>query len=131
MTTDPIGDMFTRLRNANSARHERVDMPSSNLKKDIAHLLKEEGYIADYKILTERRQKILRVFFKYMPDKSRVMQGVRRVSRPGLRIYRGCDDLPRVSGGLGMAIISTSKGLLSDKQSRQQKLGGEVLGYIW
>lgn len=131
MSTDPIGDMFAMLWNANAKYHERVDLPSSRVKKEIARLLKDEGYISDYKFLAERRSKILRLFLKYMPDKTRVIQGVKRISRPGLRIYRGYEELPKVNGGLGISIISTPKGLMTDKQSRAQKLGGEVLGYVW
>jgi small subunit ribosomal protein S8 len=131
MSTDPIADMFASLSNANAKYHERVDLPSSNVKKEIARLLKDEGYITDYKILAERRSKIIRVFLKYMPDKTRVMRGIKRVSRPGLRVYRGSEELPKVNGGLGVSIISTPKGILSDRQSRQQKMGGEVVGYVW
>jgi small subunit ribosomal protein S8 len=118
MSLDPIADMFASLRNANAKYHERVDLPSSNVKQSIAKLLKDEGYISDFKILAERRAKIIRIFLKYMPDKTRVMRGLKRVSRPGLRVYRGSDELPKVNG-------------LSDKQSRQQRMGGEIIGYVW
>lgn len=131
MSLDPIADMFASLRNANAKYHERVDLPSSNVKQAIAKLLKDEGYISDFKVLAERRAKIIRIFLKYMPDKTRVMRGIKRVSRPGLRVYRGSEELPKVNGGLGVSIISTPKGLFSDKQSRQQKIGGEVIGYVW
>jgi small subunit ribosomal protein S8 len=131
MSLDPIADMFASLRNANAKYHERVDLPSSNVKQSIAKLLKDEGYIADFKILAERRAKIIRIFLKYMPDKTRVMRGLKRVSRPGLRVYRGSDELPKVNGGLGVSIVSTPKGILSDKQSRQQRMGGEIIGYVW
>lgn len=131
MSFDPIGDMFAMLSNANHKFKERVDLPASGVKKEIARLLKDEGYIADYKLLADRRQKILRLFLKYMPDKTRVIRGIKRVSRPGLRIYRGSEDLPRVEGGLGVSIVSTSKGVMTDKQSRKAGVGGEVLGYVW
>jgi small subunit ribosomal protein S8 len=131
MSLDPIADMFASLRNANAKYHERVDLPSSNVKQSIAKLLKDEGYISDFKILAERRAKIIRIFLKYMPDKTRVMRGLKRVSRPGLRVYRGSDELPKVNGGLGVSIVSTPKGILSDKQSRQQRMGGEIIGYVW
>lgn len=131
MSSDPIGDMFAMLWNANCKYHERVDLPSSRVKKEIARLLKDAGYISDYKFLPERRQKILRIFLKYTPDKTRVLRGIKRISRPGLRVYRGCESLPRVNGGLGISIVSTPRGILSDKQSKKQRLGGEVLGYVW
>ncbi len=131
MSFDPIGDMFAMLSNANHKFKERVDLPASGVKKEIARLLKDEGYIADYKLLADRRQKILRLFLKYTPDKTRVIRGIKRVSRPGLRIYRGSEDLPRVEGGLGVSIVSTSKGVMTDKQSRKAGVGGEVLGYVW
>jgi small subunit ribosomal protein S8 len=131
MSTDPIGDMLTMIRNANKKFLERVDIPTSNVKKEIAHILKEEGYIADYKLLQDRKQGTLRVMLKYQPNKVRVIQGVKRISRPGLRVYRGWEDLSRVRGGLGMSIVSTSKGLMTDHQSRKQKLGGEVLAQVW
>jgi len=131
MTTDPIGDMLAMINNANHKMKERVDLPASHVKKEIAHVLKEEGYIADYKVLPDRKQGVLRIFMKYQPNKARVIEGLRRVSRPGLRVYRGCDELPKVRGGLGMSIVSTSKGLMTDHRSRKQKLGGELIAQVW
>lgn len=131
MSQDPISDMFASVWNGNHKFKERVDMPSSKIKKEIARLLKEEGYITDFKVLSERKHKILRVFLKYTPEKLRVLSGIKRVSRPGLRIYKNHRDLPRVDGGLGVSIISTSKGIMSDKESRKKKLGGEVVGMVW
>jgi small subunit ribosomal protein S8 len=131
MSSDPIGDFLAALNNANHKRLERVDIPASNVKREVARVLKEEGYIADYKVLPDRRQGVLRVTMKYMPDKTRAILGIKRVSRPGLRIYRGYDHLPRVNGGLGVSLVSTSQGIMTDRNSRKKKLGGEVLGYIW
>jgi small subunit ribosomal protein S8 len=131
MTTDPISDMIAMITNANLKLMERVDMPASKLKKEIAHLLKEEGYIADYKVLPDRKQGVLRLLMKYQPNKVRVIQGLKRVSRPGLRAYRGYEDLPKVRGGLGMSIVSTSAGLMTDRQSRKRRMGGEVVAQIW
>lgn len=131
MITDPIADMFTRIRNANAKLVEKVDIPSSKLKIEIARVMKEEGYIANYKNIEDYKQGILRVYLKYTPQQKQVLQGLRRVSRPGLRIYRDSATLPKVTGGMGIAIISTSKGLMSDKKARREKIGGEVLGYAW
>jgi small subunit ribosomal protein S8 len=131
MSSDPIGDMFAMLRNANAKFLERVDLPASKIKKEIAILLKSEGYVADYKVLPDRKQGVLRVFLKYLPGRTHVLQGIKRVSRPGLRAYRGCDELPKIRGGLGTVIVSTSKGLMTDARARQEKMGGEVLGYLW
>ncbi|MBK8870622.1 MAG: 30S ribosomal protein S8 [Elusimicrobia bacterium] len=131
MSNDPISDMFAMINNANHKFLERVDLPASRAKKDIAHLLREEGYIADYKVLPDRKQGVLRLFMKYRPNKERVIQGLKRVSRPGLRVYRAYEDLGKVRGGLGMSIVSTPKGLMTDRQSRKQKLGGEVIATIW
>ena len=131
MSSDPVGDMIAMLWNANHKFHERVDLPASNVKKEVARLLKEEGYITDYKLLADRKQGVLRVFLKYLPNKTRVLQGVKRVSRPGLRVYRGWDNIPRVRGGLGLSVVSTSKGLMTDHQARKQKLGGEVVVSVW
>jgi small subunit ribosomal protein S8 len=131
MSTDPIGDMLATIWNANHKYKERVDIPASRVKREIARVLKEEGYISDFKILPDRKQGVLRISLKYMPDKTRVLTGIRRVSRPGLRIYRGASELPKVKGGLGISIVSTSKGLMSDKKSRRQKAGGEVLAQVW
>jgi small subunit ribosomal protein S8 len=123
--------MFTRIRNANAKLVEKVDIPSSKLKIEIARVMKEEGYIANYKNIEDYKQGILRVYLKYTPQQKQVLQGLRRVSRPGLRIYRDSATLPKVTGGMGIAIISTSKGLMSDKKARREKIGGEVLGYAW
>jgi small subunit ribosomal protein S8 len=131
MSQDPISDMFAVINNANHKFMERVDLPASNAKKDIAQLLKDQGYIADFKVLPDRKQGVLRLFMKYQPNKVRVIQGVRRVSRPGLRIYKGFEELGKIRGGLGMSIVSTSKGLMTDHQSRKRKLGGEVIAKIW
>ena len=129
--TDPIADMLTRIRNANSARHLTVDIPASNLKKSIAEILLEEGYIKNYQIIDDGKQGILRVSLKYAENKQRVISGIKRISKPGLRIYASKDELPRVLRGLGIAIISTSKGIMTDKKAREAGVGGEVLAYIW
>lgn len=129
--TDPIADMLTRIRNANMARLEKVDIPSSNLKLELARVLKEEGYIKNFKLLKDRKQGIVRVYMKYSPDEIRVINGLKRVSRPGNRVYVGADEIPRVMGGMGVAILSTSKGVMADKESRTKKMGGELLCYIW
>lgn len=129
--TDAIADMLTRIRNANSAKHETVDIPCSNVKKAIADILVEEGYIKAYQLIEDSKQGIIRVTLKYGPKKQRIIQGVKRVSKPGLRIYAGCEELPRVMKGLGVAIISTSKGIMTDKNARKQNVGGEVLAFIW
>ena len=131
MSQDPISDMFAMINNANHKFLERVDLPASSAKKDIAQLLKDQGYIADFKVLPDRKQGVLRLFMKYQPNKVRVIQGVRRVSRPGLRVYKGFEELGKIRGGLGMSIVSTSKGLMTDHQSRKRKLGGEVIAKIW
>jgi small subunit ribosomal protein S8 len=131
MSSDPIGDMLAQLSNANHKLLERIDLPASKIKKEIAHLLREEGYISDYKILPDRKQGTLRVTLKYLPNKVRALQGVRRVSRPGLRAYRGVPELPTLRGGMGMSIVSTSKGLMSDARCRKEKTGGEVLAQVW
>ena len=129
--TDAIADMLTRIRNANSAKHETVDIPCSNVKKAIADILVEEGYIKGYQVIEDSKQGIIRVTLKYGPKKQKIIQGVKRVSKPGLRIYSGCEELPRVMKGLGVAIISTSKGIMTDKNARKQNVGGEVLAFIW
>jgi small subunit ribosomal protein S8 len=131
MSTDPIGDLFAAISNANHKAHERVDLPASKIKKEIARILKEEGYITDFKILPDRKQGMLRITMKYMPDKTKAVQGVKRVSRPGLRVYRAWEDVPKVKGGLGITIVSTPKGLMTDRQVRQQKIGGELLAQVW
>ncbi|MBQ9940983.1 MAG: 30S ribosomal protein S8 [Clostridia bacterium] len=129
--TDAIADMLTRIRNANSAKHETVDIPCSNVKKAIADILLEEGYIKGFQVIEDSKQGIIRVALKYGPKKQKIIQGVKRVSKPGLRIYSSCEDLPRVMKGLGVAIISTSKGIMTDKNARKQNVGGEVLAFIW
>ena len=131
MSFDPVSDMFAAITNANHKFLERVDLPASRLKKEVAHILKEEGYISDYKLLPDRKQGVLRLFMKYLPNRVRVMQGVKRVSRPGLRVYKGYDKLGKLRGGMGMTIVSTSKGLMTDRQSRKQKLGGELIAQVW
>ena len=129
--TDPIADMLTRIRNANMAKLEKLDIPSSNLKLELARVLKEEGYIKNFKLLKDRKQGIVRVYMKYSPDELRVISGLKRVSSPGNRVYVGADEIPRVMGGLGVAILSTSKGVMADRESRTKNIGGEVLCYIW
>lgn len=129
--TDPIADMLTRLRNANVAYHEQVTMPSSKIKVEIARLLKQEGYIADYQVEKADVGSVLRITLKYGPNRERTISGVRRISKPGLRVYAKKEALPRVLGGLGVAIISTSRGLLSDRAAHKAGIGGEVLAYIW
>ena len=129
--TDVIADMLTRIRNANSAKHESVDIPASGVKKAIADILAEEGYINGYQIIEDGKQGIIRVSLKYGAGKKRVIQGLRRVSKPGLRIYTSCEDMPRVMNGLGIAIITTSNGIMTDKKARKQNIGGEVLAFVW
>ena len=129
--TDPIADMLTRVRNANSAHHDAVSMPSSKLKSNIAEILKREGYIADWKLEEAEVGKTLIIELKYGPNRERSISGVRRVSKPGLRVYAKSTNLPKVLGGLGVAIISTSSGLLTDRQAEEKGVGGEVLAYVW
>ena len=129
--TDPVADMLTRIRNANSAKHETVDVPASNLKKAIAQILLEEGYIKSYQIVDDGTQGVIRITLKYLPGKEKVISGLRRVSKPGLRVYAGADALPKVLKGLGIAIISTSKGVMTDKKARANHVGGEVLAFVW
>ncbi len=129
--TDPIADMLTRIRNANTANHETTSMPSSKKLVEIARILKEEGYIAEYEVTEKSPQNELTVTLKYGEKKSKVIKGIRRVSKPGLRIYAGKDELPRVLGGLGTAIISTSKGVMTDRDARIAGVGGEVMAYVW
>ena len=128
--TDPIADMLTRIRNANSARHDTVDVPASNMKKSIAQILLDEGYIKSYQIVDDGTQGVIHITLKYN-GKDKVITGLRRVSKPGLRVYVGADELPRVLRGLGIAIVSTSKGVMTDKEARKANVGGEVLAYIW
>ncbi len=129
--TDPIADMLTRIRNACTAKHDTVDIPASNMKKSIAQILLEEGYIKNYQVINDSKQGVIRVVLKYGENKSQVITGLRRVSKPGLRIYTSCEDMPRVLKGLGIAIMSTPKGVMTDKKARAEKVGGEVLAYIW
>ena len=130
-TTDPIADMLTRIRNANSAKHKTVDIPASNMKKAIANILLEEGYIKEVEEIKNDTQGMLRITLKYDEKGARVIDGLRRISKPGLRVYASKDELPRVLNGLGVALISTSKGIKTDKEARAEGLGGEVLAYIW
>lgn len=129
--TDPIADMLTRIRNANSAKHATVDIPASNMKKAIAEILLEEGYIKNYQIVNDGAQGVIKVTLKYVNGTDKVITGLRRVSKPGLRVYAGADELPRVLKGLGIAIISTSKGVMTDKKAREAHVGGEVLAFVW
>ncbi len=129
--TDPIADMLTRIRNANSAKHDTVSVPASNMKKAIAQILVEEGYIKDYKVIEDGKQGVIEITLKYGPNKSQVLLGLRRVSKPGLRIYADCENMPKVMKGLGIAILSTSKGIMTDKAARKANVGGEVLCFIW
>ena len=129
--TDPVADMLTRIRNANSVYHEKVEIPGSKIKIAIADVLKREGYIKDYRFVPDNKQGILTVMLKYGPDREKVITGIKRISRPGLRAYSKCKDIPRVLGGLGIAIISTSQGILSDNQARKARLGGEIIAYVW
>ena len=129
--TDPVADMLTRIRNANTAKHESVDVPASNLKKAIAQILLDEGYIKSFEIVDDGTQGIIRIQLKYLAGKEKVISGLRRVSKPGLRVYAGADELPRVLKGLGIASISTSKGVMTDKKARANHVGGEVLAFVW
>ena len=132
MTSDPIADMLTRIRNANTAKHDTVDVPSSKMKLAIADILLEEGYIKKYDLIDEGNFKTIRITLKYGADRNdKIISGLKRISKPGLRIYAGKDELPRVLGGLGIAIISTSQGVVTDKKARELQVGGEVLAYIW
>ena len=129
--TDPVADMLTRIRNANNAKHDTVDVPASNMKKSIAQILLDEGYIKNYQLIDDGTQGIIRVALKYnQPNKEKVITGLRRVSKPGLRVYAGADELPRVIKGLGIAIVSTSKGVMTDKAARAAHVGGEVLAFV-
>ena len=129
--TDPIADMLTRIRNAGTAKHETVDVPASKMKKAIAQILLDEGYIKSFQIIEDGTQGVIRITLKYLPGKEKAIQGLRRVSKPGLRVYAGAEELPRVLKGLGIAIISTSKGIMTDKAARAANVGGEVLAFIW
>ena len=129
--TDPVADMLTRIRNANSAKHDTVDVPASNLKKAMAQILQDEGYIKSYTVKDNGNQGVIHITLKYLGNKEKVITGLRRVSKPGLRVYVGADELPRVLRGLGIAIISTSKGVMTDKKARELHVGGEVLAFVW
>ena len=129
--SDVIADMLTRIRNANDAKHETVDVPASNMKKAIAEILFNEGYIKSYNVIDDGKQGIIRIALKYAPGKQKVIHGLRRVSKPGLRIYASCEEMPRVLNGLGIAIVSTSKGIMTDKKAREENVGGEVLAFVW
>ena len=131
ITTDPIADMLTRIRNANSAKHESVDVPASNMKKQIAQILVDEGYIKGMKVTEDGKQGVITLTLKYQDNGTPVIAGLKRVSKPGLRIYTNCEDMPKVMKGLGTAIISTSKGIMTDKAARAEHVGGEVLAYVW
>ena len=130
-TTDPIADMLTRIRNANSAKHKEVDVPASNMKRAIAQILLDEGYIASFEEIKDEKQGMLRITLKYDENGKRVIDGLKRISKPGLRIYVNKEELPQVLNGLGIALISTSKGIKTDKEARKEGLGGEVLAYVW
>ena len=129
--TDPIADMLTRIRNANMVKHEKLELPASKMKKEIADILKREGFVKDYEFVEDNKQGVLRIFLKYGVNEERVITGIKRISKPGLRVYAKSTDVPRVLNGLGIAIVSTSKGVLSDKEARSQAVGGEVLAYVW
>ncbi|MZQ74859.1 MAG: 30S ribosomal protein S8 [Peptoclostridium sp.] len=129
--TDPIADMLTRVRNANSIKRDTVDIPASNIKKEIARILLEEGFVKGYDVIEDGKQGIIRIQLKYSVDGSRVMSGIKRISKPGMRVYAGKYDIPKVLNGLGISIISTSNGILTDKQARNEGVGGEVICYVW
>ena len=129
--TDSIADILTRIRNANTAKHATVDVPASNMKKAITQILVDEGYIKSYQIIDDGKQGIIRITLKYGENKSQVITGLRRVSKPGLRIYSSCEDMPKVMKGLGIALVSTSKGVMTDKKARELNVGGEVLAFVW
>lgn len=129
--TDPIADMLTRIRNASNAKHETVDIPASNMKKSIADILLSEGYVRGVQVIEDGKQGIIRITLKYGQGKSKVIHGIRRVSKPGLRMYSSCEDMPKVMNGLGIAIVSTSKGIMTDKKARHENVGGEILAFVW
>ncbi|NLX61430.1 MAG: 30S ribosomal protein S8 [Tissierellia bacterium] len=131
MMTDPIADMLTRIRNGNSVKHESVDIPASNIKKEIAQILLDEGFIKGYDVIDDGKQGIIRIELKYGRHGEKVISGIKRISKPGLRVYVKSDEIPRVLGGLGIAILSTSKGIMTDKKARKEGVGGEVLCYVW
>ena len=129
--TDPIADMLTRIRNANTAGHDTVEIPASKMKKAIAQILKDEGFIADFEVIEDGKQGIIKVTMKYAAGKEKVITGIKKISKPGLKVYAKAEDVPRVLGGLGIAILSTSKGVISDKEARKLGIGGEVICYVW
>ena len=129
--SDVIADMLTRIRNANNAKHQTVDIPASNMKKAIAEILVAEGYVKSYNVVDDGKQGVIRIMLKYLPGKQKVIRGIRRVSKPGLRIYASCEDMPSVMNGLGIAIVSTSKGIMTGKKARSLNVGGEVLAFVW
>lgn len=129
--TDAIADMLTRVRNASSAKHESVDIPASNIKKDIARILLDEGYVRNFELIEDGKQGLIRIVLKYTGNKQNVITGIKRISKPGLRVYANKDELPKVLGGLGVAVISTSRGIMTDKKARAEGVGGEVLAFIW
>ena len=129
--TDPIADLLTRIRNANMVRHEKIEVPASNIKKQIAEILKREGFVRDVEYIDDNKQGIIRIFLKYGSNNERVITGLKRISKPGLRVYAKNNEVPRVLNGLGIAIVSTSQGVLTDKEARQKQTGGEVLAYVW
>jgi small subunit ribosomal protein S8 len=131
MVTDPVADMLARIRNSSLAEHEKVDIPSSKLRVRLAEILKEEGFIKNFRLIEDKRQGVLRIYLKYGPGQERVISGLRRVSKPGRRLYVGADRIPSVLGGMGVAILSTPRGVLTDRESRKAKVGGEVLCYVW
>ncbi|MCK1995252.1 MULTISPECIES: 30S ribosomal protein S8 [Bacillaceae] len=129
--TDPIADMLTRIRNANMVRHEKLEVPASKIKKEIAEILKREGFVRDFELIEDNKQGIIRIFLKYGASNERVITGLKRISKPGLRVYAKTGEVPRVLNGLGIAIVSTSHGVLTDKEARSKQVGGEVLAYVW
>jgi small subunit ribosomal protein S8 len=129
--TDPIADLLTRIRNANMVRHEKLEVPASNIKKEIAEILKREGFVRDVEYIEDNKQGIIRIFLKYGSSNERVITGLKRISKPGLRVYAKADEVPRVLNGLGIALVSTSQGVLTDKEARSKQVGGEVLAYVW
>jgi small subunit ribosomal protein S8 len=129
--TDPIADMLTRIRNANMVRHEKLEFPASKIKKEVAEILKREGFVRDVEYVEDNKQGIIRIFLKYGSNNERVITGLKRISKPGLRVYAKADEVPRVLNGLGIAIVSTSQGVLTDKEARAKQTGGEVLAYVW
>lgn len=129
--TDPIADLLTRIRNANMVRHEKLEVPASNIKREIAEILKREGFVRDVEFIEDNKQGIIRIFLKYGANNERVITGLKRISKPGLRVYAKATEVPKVLNGLGLALVSTSQGVLSDKEARAKQVGGEVLAYVW